>query len=58
MRIGKTRLGDLLGDRQEGVEALGDGPREALLLCFFLDVAGGHVNTEEVAYIRNDITHS
>jgi hypothetical protein len=47
--IRNARLGDLLGNGQEGVEALGDGPGEALLLCIVLDVPAGHVYGEEVA---------
>lgn len=49
VRIGQTGLGDLLGNGQESVEALGDRPGESLLLSLFLDVAGGHVDAEEVA---------
>ena len=50
VRVLDARLGDKLGDGHEGVEALGDGPGEALLLRLVLHVAGGHVDGEEVAY--------
>ena len=40
--------GDGGGDGQEGVEALGDGPGEALGFCFVLRVARGHVQRQQV----------
>lgn len=48
LRVWDARLGNELRDGQESVEALGNGPREALLLCFFLYVAACHVDREEV----------
>lgn len=49
VRVRDARFGDLLRDRAEGIEALGNGPGKALLLCLILDVAGCHVNSEDVA---------
>ena len=57
MRVRDARFGNLLGDREEGVEAFGDGPRETLLFGFVLHVARGHVNCEEVACTLPINTH-
>ena len=38
----------MIRDRQEGVEALADGPGEAFAFRFVLRVARGHVDGEEV----------
>ena len=51
VRVLDARLGDELGDGHEGVEALGDGPGEALFLGFVLDVAGSHVDGDGVCFI-------
>ena len=43
-------FGDGVADREEGVEAFGNGPRETFSLGFVLGVAGGHVDGEAVAF--------
>lgn len=50
MRVWNGGFGDEVADRAESVEALGDGPGETFAFCFVLDVAGCHVDCEEVTY--------
>lgn len=49
MRVGNLGFEDLLGNGEEGIEAFGNGPGQALLLRLILDIARGHVDCEEVA---------
>ena len=53
MQVDRVRVRDLrqrnrVRDRQERVEALADGPGEALALGFVLRVARGHVEGQQV----------
>lgn len=52
MRIPDLVLRNPLRDGQERVEALGDAPRQAFALRLVLDVAGRHVDADEVAVYR------
>lgn len=51
VRVRDARLGDALRDGQEGVEPFSDRPGQALTLGFVLDVAGRHVDCEDVAFL-------
>lgn len=49
VRVRDRGLRDPLGDREEGVKALGDRPGKSLLLGLVLQVARGHVDGQHVA---------
>jgi hypothetical protein len=49
VRVWNARFGNYVADGAESVEALCDGPGEALLFGFLLYVAGGEINGDEIA---------
>lgn len=50
MRVWDETFGYGVADRAKGVETFGDGPREAFLLGFVLQVAGSEIDGEGVGY--------
>lgn len=48
MRVRDLRFEDFLGNGKEGIKAFRNGPGQALLLRFILDIARGHIDGEKV----------